>query len=157
MCVGGRLKGGRINGICALADAAAALVHAHTHPSHARSTHSSAQSGAGTAGMAGSAADPTALLRLYLQYAKYEEGARLVLRQLDAWERAGGASGQPVGRQPLAAGSTWFPHALVELLQTRLQGSEEGEGSTAGALGEALARHRQAAAGRSATLRQLVL
>jgi hypothetical protein len=69
---------------------------------------------AGTAGgMAGAAADPAALLRVYIQHGRLLDAAQLAKDHLEAWQRQGAL----LRAQP---GAVWLPLQGLELLHASL-------------------------------------
>ncbi len=104
----------------------------------------------GYAGMAGAAADPAALLRLYLQHGCLEEAAVLVLAHLAAWEGTNALSrGKPM--------AVWLPTRAIEALQAQLVAAGSAEapaqgGLAAGAKLRALAAELEKAAAQHAQL-----
>jgi hypothetical protein len=89
-------------------------------------------------GMAGSAADPAALLRVYLQHGRLLEAGELVLEHLAGW-----AAVRPLERTKSSA-TVWLPLHTIQQLLGSLEAVKEGWG--AGGVGGGDARALQAAA-----------
>lgn len=72
-------------------------------------------------GMTGSAADPAALLRLYLKHGRLQDAASLVVDHVARWLQQQGAA-------RTRCGGFWLPYSLMELLQQRLSEAVDDAG-----------------------------
>ncbi|BDA47676.1 probable nuclear pore complex protein Nup160 at C-terminar half [Coccomyxa sp. Obi] len=108
------------------------------------------QEGDPSKGMAGSAADPAALLRIYIKRGRLEDAASLALTHLHAWQT------QVVDVERQRHGGVWFPHDLLGDLLARLgsPGAPPGAARLRLQLQEALHAHYSSALQQSDILEQ---